>query len=150
MLDWIDVILRLGAAALIGGAIGVNRDLHHKPSGLRTLSLVGLGSALVMLVATSSSIDPNAESRALQGVITGIGFLGGGVIIQEASSAKVRGLTTAAAIWVTACLGCACGLGAWRLAIVATTIAGIVLLFGAGLERVLHRRLAPHDKSFDD
>ena len=129
MLDWLDIIARLGSAALIGGIIGLNRDLH-KSSGLRTFSLVGLGAALVVLLTTDGAMDPNATSRVLQGIITGVGFLGAGVIVHEAATAKVRGLTTAAAIWVTACLGSACGLGTWRIAMVACAIVSLVLVFG--------------------
>ena len=130
MLDWLDIIARLGSAALIGGIIGLNRDLHNKSSGLRTFSLVGLGAALVVLLTTDGAMDPNATSRVLQGIITGVGFLGAGVIVHEAATAKVRGLTTAAAIWVTACLGSACGLGTWRIAKVACAIVSLVLVFG--------------------
>lgn len=101
MLDWSDIVLRLGSATLIGAVIGMNRDLHHKPSGLRTLSLVSLGSALMVMVATMESTDPTAVSRVLQGVMTGLGFLGAGVIVHEAATSKVHGLTTAAAVWVT-------------------------------------------------
>lgn len=150
MLDWLDIIARLGSAALIGGIIGLNRDLHHKPSGLRTLSLVGLGAALVVLVTTDGATDPNATSRVLQGIITGVGFLGAGVIVHEAATAKVRGLTTAAAIWVTACLGSACGLGNWRIAVVACAIVGLILVFGGRFERAVHLRFARDDKMSDD
>ena len=151
MADWSDVILRLVGAATIGALIGLNRDLHHKPSGLKTLSLVALGAALVTLVVIDGTADPNAVSRVLQGVITGIGFLGAGVIIREPSTTKVRGLTTAAAIWVTACLGSACGMGAWRPAMVATAILAFILLLGSKIEKAVHRRFAePHLSSEDD
>ena len=140
MLDWSDIICRLGAATAIGAIIGVNRDLHHKPSGLRTLGLVSLGAALVVLIAAESSADPSSSSRALQGIITGLGFLGGGVIVHEATATKVHGLTTAAAIWVTACLGAACGLGAWRSVIVACGLVGVLLLAGGRLEKWLRAR----------
>ena len=142
MLDWYDIVVRLVGAALIGGLIGLNRDLHQKPSGLRTLSLVGLGAALVVLVVDDSTTDANATSRVLQGIITGVGFLGAGVIIHEAATVKVRVLTTAAAIWVTACLGAACGLGAWRITLVACAIVALVLIFGGKLEKAVHDRVA--------
>lgn len=141
-MDTFDIIFRLGAAALIGGAVGLNRDLHRKPSGLRTLSLVGLGSALAVLAAAGDAPDPNAVSRVLQGLLTGIGFLGAGVIVRDASSNKVHGLTTAAAIWLTACLGAVCGLGAWRLVIVACVILAIVLVVGGRFEKAVHKRLS--------
>lgn len=144
MTDWHDIILRLGSAAALGGAIGLNRNLHGKPSGLRTLALVGLGAATMVLVAIDDGGDASAVSRVLQGLLTGIGFLGAGVILHEASTTKVHGLTTAATIWVTACLGAACGAGAWRLALTATVIVGLVLLFGGPLEKTLRRRLDRH------
>lgn len=110
------ILLRLGAAALIGAAIGLNRDLHGKPTGVRTLGLVGLGTALVVLASmdfkTAEGLDANPVSRAIQGVLTGIGFLGAGVIVRNSTGQKVQGLTTAALIWLTACLGIVCGLGA--------------------------------------
>jgi putative Mg2+ transporter-C (MgtC) family protein len=103
-MDTIDIILRLSAALVVGGAIGVNRDLHAKPTGLRTLSLVGLGSALAVMAVTGSG-EINAVSRIIQGVLTGIGFLGVGVIMRTADGEHVHGLTTAACTWLTACAG---------------------------------------------
>lgn len=141
MLSLGDVLARLGAAAVIGGLIGLNRDLHHKPSGLRTLALVALGAALAAMTAIEAGTGPNPASPVLQGIVTGVGFLGAGVIIRDASSGRVRGLTTAAAIWLTACLGAACGLGLWRPALVATAIAGVVLAIGGPIERAVHRLL---------
>ncbi len=94
MLDTWDIAIRLAAAALAGAAIGLNRDLHDKPTGVRTLGLVGLGSALVVLAASDfgTSVDANAPSRAIQGVITGIGFLGAGVIIKDAMTNQIHAL----------------------------------------------------------
>jgi putative Mg2+ transporter-C (MgtC) family protein len=114
----LDITLRLGGATLIGMAIGLNRDLHGKPTGVRTLGLVGLGAALVILASTDFLVttpeaNANPVSRAIQGVLTGIGFLGAGVIMQDQGSKRVQGLTTAALIWLTACMGIVCGLGAW-------------------------------------
>ena len=145
MTDWHDIVLRLGAAAALGGAIGLNRNLHGKPTGLRTLALVGLGAATMVLVAIEDGGDPSAASRVLQGLLTGIGFLGAGVILHDATASKVHGLTTAATIWVTACLGAACGIGAWRQAITAAAIVGFVLVFGGPLEKAIHRRYRKHD-----
>lgn len=138
MTDWLEIVLRLGSAALLGGAIGLNRDLHHKPSGLRTLSIVGLGSALAVLAVSG---DGAAVSRIMQGLITGIGFLGAGVILRDQSNNKVHGLTTAAAVWTTACLGAVCGLGAWRLVIVAAAIMAVILAVGGKIEKAVHRAL---------
>jgi len=82
-MDTLDIAIRLGAAVIVGGALGINRDLHSKPTGLRTLSLVGLGSALAVMAVTGSG-DINAVSRIIQGILTGIGFLGAGVIMRNA------------------------------------------------------------------
>ena len=140
------IILRLGAATLIGALIGLNRDLHGKPTGVRTLGLVGLGAALVVLASmhfdTGPDLDANPVSRAIQGVLTGIGFLGAGVIVRERSGTRVQGLTTAALIWLTACLGIVCGLGAWTSAIVALFFILVLLGLGGPVDRVLHRRWA--------
>ena len=109
-MDTIDILLRLGTAALIGVLLGLNRDLHGKPTGVRTLGLVGLGSAAAVLCIGTSSAD---ASRVIQGIVTGIGFLGAGVIIRDNDRGRVRGLTTAACVWLTACLGAASGVGEW-------------------------------------
>src|SRR5262249_56112318 len=107
-----DSALRLAAALVVGGAIGINRDLHHKPVGLRTLSLVGLGSALAVL-AVAASGEINAVSRIIQGILTGIGFLGAAVIVRTLDGEHIYGLTTAAATWLTASLGVVCGGPQW-------------------------------------
>ena len=140
----LDIALRLGAATLVGAVIGLNRDLHGKPTGVRTLGLVGLGAALVVLastdfLATPLSADGNPASRAIQGVITGIGFLGAGVIFRGGGGKKVQGFTTAALIWLTACMGIVCGLGAWIPAAVAFCLVFLLIFGGGSLERQLHR-----------
>ncbi len=150
MIDWTDTVLRLGVASVMGGIIGLNRNLHGKPSGLRTLSLVGLGAATMVLVAIGDGTDPASVSRVLQGLLTGVGFLGAGVILHEAADRKVHGLTTAATIWVTACLGAACGAGLLWTAFTVFAIVAIVLLFGGPLERVLRRMLDQHSAPPDD
>jgi putative Mg2+ transporter-C (MgtC) family protein len=143
--DYIQIISRLAAAVLIGSIIGLDRNLHGKPTGLRTLSLVALGSSLVTMTGMDFAMgeadyDVNAVSRVIQGVITGIGFLGAGVIVRGESSERVRGLTTAASIWVTAALGIVCGTGSWKIAIVAVVLVLLIFLIGGPLERTIHRR----------
>jgi putative Mg2+ transporter-C (MgtC) family protein len=143
MLTWSDIILRLGVAALAGGALGLNRDLHGKPVGVRTLALVALATAMITALA-----DPlgeggftDAGSRVIQGVLTGIGFLGAGVIFHRAQHVRVRGLTSAACVFLTACVGIMCGAGHWPIVVVSLAIAFLVLMFGGGIERALHRAL---------
>jgi putative Mg2+ transporter-C (MgtC) family protein len=135
-MEWIDVFLRLGAATLAGALLGLNRDLHGKPTGVRTLGLVGLGSALVVL-AVADNVD--AESRVIQGIVTGIGFLGAGVIIHTNGDREVQGLTTAACAWLTACMGATCGAGRWSIVLVSIPLIFLVLLFGGRLEALAHR-----------
>jgi putative Mg2+ transporter-C (MgtC) family protein len=137
-----DTILRLAAAALAGIAIGINRDLTNKPIGMRTLGLVALGASAVTLATIQFrdvTDDPHALSRVLQGVIqgvlTGIGFIGAGVILRDADAGEVQGLTTAASVWVTAALGIACALAAWTVAAATLIIALALLVFVGWLER---------------
>jgi putative Mg2+ transporter-C (MgtC) family protein len=126
----LDIALRLGAATLIGAAIGLNRDLHGKATGVRTLGLVGLGAALVVLAGmdflkTMPNLDLTPVSRTIQGVVTGIGFLGAGVIIQRGD--KVHELTTAASLWFVAMVGVVAGARLYVLASGATVLGWIVL-----------------------
>lgn len=134
------LVLRLGAAILAGAALGFDRELHHKPAGLRTLALVSLGAALAAIIGISLASPGNTDSmqRVLQGVLTGIGFIGAGVILRQGNEESVRGLTTAASIWVTAGLGVACGLGYWRLVLVSLTLTLLVLSIGRRVEERIH------------
>jgi len=144
MIDWMDIVLRLGGAMLVGCAIGLNRELHHKATGMRTLGLVALGSALAVM---SVAQDPQADvSRVVQGVITGVGFLGAGVILHRPTGGKVHGLTTAATIWVTASLGILCGLAAWRTVVVAVLLMLFLLIAGGPFEKWCHKRLGSDDE----
>ena len=142
MLDWPEILLRLGAATLAGSMIGLNRDLHGKPIGLKTLGLVGLATAMVVM-ATDPSGDTgkvsDAASRAIQGILTGIGFLGAGVIVHTQHHFKVHGLTSAACTWLASCAGIACGVGHWRIVIAAVAIAFTLLIVGRPIEHSLHR-----------
>lgn len=137
-----ETVLRLLASLLCGVCIGINRDLHHKPAGFRTFALVGVGSALVTLVAVrQSGVNSDAVSRVIQGVLTGIGFVGAGVIFHSDVGRPVKGLTTAAAVWLTAGLGVACGLGRYLLAGTATVLALLILIIGGPIERRFDRLL---------
>jgi putative Mg2+ transporter-C (MgtC) family protein len=149
MIDYPEIIIRLGVATLVGAAVGLNRELHGKPTGVRTLGLVGLGSALAMMasldLASSDAVaDLNASSRVIQGVLAGIGFLGAGVIVRN-QGLHIQGLTTAACIWVTAAIGIICGLGAWRPFFVALPLIFIILIVGGPIEKALQRRWAKPD-----
>jgi putative Mg2+ transporter-C (MgtC) family protein len=140
----LEVSLRMAAAVLVGCVVGLDRNLHGKPTGVKTLGLVALGACLVTMAGSSFVLSGTADNanagRVIQGVITGIGFLGAGVILQNRVTGKVSGLTTAASIWVTAALGIVCGIGAWQIAGIATTLLLLLLSVGRSIERALHRR----------
>jgi len=150
MLAYGDVFLRLGAAVAAGAAIGLDRELRRKPAGLRTLALVSLGSAVFVL----ETVDPTgasiaATSRVIQGIVTGVGFLGAGSIMRSASEDSIRGLTTAASIWLAAASGIACGLANWPLVIVGCGL-GLLVLVITPVERVIHNRRKTDPKDFPD
>ena len=148
MLEWPEILLRLGAATLAGGLIGLNRDLHGKPIGLKTLGLVGLATAMVVVLVDPSPDHAkitDAGSRVIQGILTGIGFLGAGVIVHAEHHFRVRGLTSAACTWFAACIGIACGVGQWRIVGTALVIAFTLLIVGRRVERWFHRTLGGKD-----
>ena len=124
------ILLRLLVATVIGTVLGLNREIHGKPAGMRTHALVSLGAALITVISLElttkdGQIDGGAVLRTIQGIMAGIGFLGGGVILRDDSHQSGHGLTTAANLWVTAALGTAVGLGlVWPAAFTA----GLALL----------------------
>jgi putative Mg2+ transporter-C (MgtC) family protein len=142
--DWLHVSLRLSLALLIGAIVGWNREITGKPAGLRTHMLVSFGSALFVMVPiqlTGDRPNPDAISRVIQGVATGIGFLGAGEILRQsdtqAGKIRIRGLTSAAAIWVSAALGVAIGAGLWQIGLIGSLLALITLSGVKKLERFL-------------
>lgn len=131
------VTLRLLAALAIGTVIGLQRELTHKPAGLRTHMLVALGTALFIVGAAESGLQLDALSRIVQGLATGIGFLGGGAILKLTSEREIHGLTTAAGIWMTAAASAAAGLGQVATALIGTLLALLVLVVFRKLEKML-------------
>lgn len=119
--------LRLLVALIVGMAIGLQRELTHKPAGLRTHLLVALGTALLVVAAVNAGMASADISRVIQGLVTGIGFLGGGTILKLTHEHEIRGLTTAAGIWLTAAASIAAGLGQFADAIIGVVFALIVL-----------------------
>lgn len=146
-MDWLEIAVRLAAATLIGGIFGLNRDLHGKPTGVRTLGIVGLGSALVVVAWMDPGgpmrSDVSAVSRVIQGVLTGIGFLGAGVIVRGVSQSRVHGLTTAACTWLVACIGVVCGFAGWKVIAIAVALAFLILILGGGVEKFFHQHRPP-------
>jgi putative Mg2+ transporter-C (MgtC) family protein len=140
---WMDIVARLALSVVVGAVIGLNRDLHHKQAGVRTNALVSLGAALAILVVAPPGIDEthrvDAMSRVIQGVLTGIGFLGAGVILRDPASKRVSGLTTAAAIWLAALLGVAAGAGAYVPVISALVLGLIAIACGGPFEKWFRR-----------
>jgi putative Mg2+ transporter-C (MgtC) family protein len=121
------VAVRLVAALLAGAAIGLQRQRAGKAAGLRTHILVCMGTALFVLAGTEENLGPDGLSRIVQGVVTGIGFLGAGAIIKMKGTHEIRGLTTAAGIWLTCAVGVVIGFGRMIVAVVAVVLAWIVL-----------------------
>jgi putative Mg2+ transporter-C (MgtC) family protein len=121
------VLLRVIAATLLGAVVGFEREKAGKSAGLRTHILVSLGTAMVVLACAGSLMSMDGLSRVIQGIVTGVGFIGAGSILKLEQEHRIRGLTTAAGLWVTAAIGIACGLGTIGLALIATVMTLIVL-----------------------
>jgi putative Mg2+ transporter-C (MgtC) family protein len=143
----LDLALRLFSAVVGGAAIGLNRFLRHKAAGMRTHSLVALGAAIATLVI-GDSYDANAMSRVIQGLVTGVGFIGAGVIMRSSES-HIQGLTTAASIWTCSIIGIACGAGQIILAGCGVGITLLVLLLGRPIERGI-ARIVQDEKAAND
>lgn len=136
-------ILRILAAGGLGALFGLDRERLGKPLGFRTLGIVAIASCVLTVAAVQHDLQLQAQGgetvgRAIQGLMAGIGFLGGGVILHHRNQ-SIRGLTTAALVWLTAALGIACGLGAWTLVVTASGLALALLWIGRPLEAWLRR-----------
>jgi putative Mg2+ transporter-C (MgtC) family protein len=129
--------MRLLVALLVGALVGLQRELTHKPAGLRTHMLLALGTALVVVTAVESGMSLSDLSRIIQGLVTGIGFLGGGAILKLTAEHEIHGLTTAAGIWMTAAASAAAGLGQLALALIGVCLGLVVLAAFAKLEKRL-------------
>jgi putative Mg2+ transporter-C (MgtC) family protein len=137
-----EVSARLLVAVLCGAVIGLDRELHGKPAGLRTHALVALGAALVVAAAWrigAGGHEADVASRVAQGVLTGIGFLGAGVILRDPDEGHVHGLTTAATIWLTSLIGVASGAGAFREVALGLVLTVLVLFLGGPFEELVRR-----------
>jgi putative Mg2+ transporter-C (MgtC) family protein len=121
------VLLRVITATLLGALVGFEREKAGKPAGFRTHILVSLGTAIVVLACAGSQMSLDGLSRVIQGIVTGIGFIGAGSILKLDQERHIQGLTTAAGLWMTAAIGIACGLGTIGLALIATVMTLIVL-----------------------
>jgi len=131
----VQVVMRLLIAALLGGSIGIERELNGKAAGLRTQMLVCVGTAFILIAARLGGIPLAEMSKVIQGILPGIGFIGGGVILKLSQDRQIKGLTTAATIWTTAAIGIAAGLGPVWLAIVGTVAVWIILIIVGFIEK---------------
>ena len=135
-----DYVLRLGLALIVGSVLGLNRWMHHKSAGMRTHALVSIGAATAIILLTAlPNFDSQSVSRVLQGLITGLGFLGAGVIIQEGTSQKIHGLTTAASIWSCALIGAAFGAGEFAVGFLSLGAILLALILGGPCERLARK-----------
>lgn len=136
--------VRLLFAAILGGVIGFEREHRGKPAGMRTHMLVAIGAALFVIVAQSpDGANTGDVSRVIQGLVAGIGFLGAGTILNAKREEEIKGLTTAASIWLTAAIGVAAGLGREATAALSTLLAIGVL---AALPWLVGRVLPPNEQ----
>jgi putative Mg2+ transporter-C (MgtC) family protein len=133
--QFVRVTLRLVLAALVAGVIGWEREGGGKAAGLRTHMLVSLGAALFVISALESGAKAEDVTRVAQGIAAGIGFIGGGVILKLTEERRVRGLTTAATIWLAAALGVTAGLGRAGAALIGLLCAWIILRFLLRVEK---------------
>lgn len=133
--ETVRVIVRLVAALIAGGVIGFQREASGKAAGLRTHMLVCAGTALFVVTVLNIGMQQDAVSRVIQGLATGIGFLGAGAILKVESSHQIKGLTTAAGIWMTAALGVTIGVGELGTAAIGTVLAWCVLAVLIKLDR---------------
>jgi putative Mg2+ transporter-C (MgtC) family protein len=138
-----EIFFRLCLATVAGVLLGLNRDLHGKPTGVRTLGLVGLTSAL--LVISVAPIGEGAASRVIQGIVTRIGFLGAGVILRDTTGTHIHGITTAACVWLTACIGAACAVGNLHVILLSLPIVFLILILGGPFEKFVHRHWPSSD-----
>ena len=134
------LVVRLGLAALLGGLLGLQRERAGKEAGIRTHMLVAAGSALVVFVPMHSGMDADALSRVLQGLLAGVGFICAGAILKMPDDERVRGLTTAAGIWMTVAIGVAAGLGREMTAVFSAGLVLAIFLLEKPLERIGARR----------
>ena len=147
--DWTQfqrVVIRLVAAIVAGAIIGLQRQRAGKSAGLRTHMLVALGSALFVLEGELSTMSMSDLSRVIQGLATGIGFIGAGAILKESAERKIEGLTTASGIWMTAAAGAAAGLGRVGLALLSVVLAWVILALVGSIEpRIAQARRAHNE-----
>ena len=121
------IVVRILTAAVLGGLLGLERERKRRAAGFRTHILVSIGSALFVMAPLMAGVDTGDVTRVMQGIVSGIGFLGAGAIIKMDRGNRVEGMTTAAGIWMTSAIGMAAGMGMQMVALVSTLVALLVL-----------------------
>ena len=134
------IVIRLIAALILGGFVGVQRQRSHKPAGLRTHMLVCLGTAVFVTTCGAVGMGVDAQSRVIQGIVTGLGFIGAGSILKLSHEHEIKGLTAAAGVWMTAAIGVTVGLGALGIGIIATILTLIILAVATKFEGFMQRK----------
>ncbi|WP_076999391.1 MgtC/SapB family protein [Variovorax sp. KK3] len=138
------IVVRLVLAAILGFALGFEREQQGKAAGVRTHMLVAIGSAMFVLIPQQSGIEPADMSRVIQGLVAGVGFLCAGTILKQGKDEQqVQGLTTAAGLWMTAAIGMACGLGREVTAVLSTLLALAVLALVPQFVKAIERVVGP-------
>lgn len=144
------VVIRLIAATLLGAVIGIQRERAGKPAGLRTHILVSLGTSVFVLACAGVGMSSDGLSRVIQGIITGIGFIGAGSILKLSEERNIQGLTTSAGIWMTAAIGVAVGLGSLGVALLSTLLTLIILTLAKSFERRSEKARAAQAEEMED
>jgi putative Mg2+ transporter-C (MgtC) family protein len=134
------ITARLGMAVLLGGVLGLQRERVGKAAGLRTHMMVALGSALFTVAPLEAGMELEGLSRVIQGIAAGIGFIGAGTILKRADEEEIKGLTTAASLWLTAAVGMAVAAGRLWLPLIAVLLAFFILQVLGALDRVRDAR----------
>src|SRR5215213_7756566 len=140
------VVIRLIASVLLGAAIGLQRERAGKPAGIKTHILATLGTTVFVLACSGYGMSSDGLSRVIQGIVTGIGFLGAGAILKLNEERDIQGLTTAAGVWMAAAIGVAVGLGALGLAMLSTILTLIILALAGRIEFQLNKQHKIDDK----
>ncbi len=144
-MDWSGEVIPIVLAIVCGAVIGLERQLRQKPAGLRTNILICLGAAVFTIISRKMGVGQDSATRIAAQIVTGVGFLGAGAVIQDRGG--IHGLTTAATIWIVASIGMGCGAGFFGLAIISTILVILVLTGLTPLEKLIEsRRKKPIDE----
>lgn len=131
-------------AVVLGTVIGIEREISKKPAGLRTNALICMGAAAFIVISQRVGLTPDAVSRMTAGIITGVGFIGGGAVLRDREN--ISGVTTAATIWVVTSIGIACGMQLYDIAVLITLLSLVVLTFLSQIDKKIRKTTKPKSK----